>query len=235
MKFKNFIYTAGLAALIGIYSLYPRYSQEKTNYKPNCPVNVIITDPKAPPVAINPDCITYSNKNNLENKVREPVRYTPRQSPQRQAHQRQNQQKPKKQDNYQTKQIKQIILRESREHRIDYNYVLAIAHAESTFNSRAVSEAGCVGVMQLKPSTAKLYNRNINRNDLFDPNVNIDIGVRHLKDLSIKYNGNPKLVAAAYNAGEGAVTNGRIPHNGETEYFVEKVDKYYKMYKKQNL
>lgn len=187
-----------------------------------CPFNVIVTDKNAPPVAINPNCITYDN--NLENRVQQP-RYQQRQSPKRQT-----QQKPKKQINYQTEQIQNIILMEAKEHGMDRYFVLAIAKAESKFNPRAVSNMGCIGVMQLKPSTARRY-ENVTRNDLFDPKTNIDIGTRHLKDLSIKYNRNARLIAAAYNAGEGAVKNGRIPHNGETEYFVEKVIEYYKEYK----
>ena len=78
--------------------------------------------------------------------------------------------------------------------------------------------------MQLIPTTAQRYGAN----DLYNPEQNIDAGVRHLKMLLERYNGNLDLALAAYNAGEGAVDRfGGIPPIRETRNYVQKVQKAY--------
>jgi soluble lytic murein transglycosylase-like protein len=62
----------------------------------------------------------------------------------------------------------------------------------------------------------------------FDPNQNVDAGVRHLKMLLENYNGNVELSLAAYNAGSGAVSrNGGIPPYRETRDYVKKITDLY--------
>lgn len=78
--------------------------------------------------------------------------------------------------------------------------------------------------MQLIPSTAQRYGAN----DVFNPQQNIDAGVRHLKWLLERYNGNLDLALAAYNAGEGAVDRAHgIPAFRETRNYVQKVQDAY--------
>jgi soluble lytic murein transglycosylase-like protein len=96
---------------------------------------------------------------------------------------------------------------------------------ESNFNRYAVSNKGALGLMQLIPSTGRRYGVR----DFFDPQQNIDGGVRHLKFLLEKFNGNLDLSLAAYNAGENLVERlGRIPSIPETRNYVRKIRAMYK-------
>jgi transglycosylase-like protein with SLT domain/uncharacterized protein DUF4124 len=98
--------------------------------------------------------------------------------------------------------------------------VTAVIRAESGFNPRAVSPKGARGLMQLMPQTASL----LGVRDSFDPEENIDGGVRHLRGLIERFGHNLSLALAAYNAGEQAVTYYRgIPPYPETQGYVQKV------------
>lgn len=103
---------------------------------------------------------------------------------------------------------------------VEESLVHAVARAESALNPYAVSPKGAVGIMQLMPDTARLYGVK-NR---FNINENLEAGIRHLKYLSKRFNGNLSLVLAAYNAGEEAVRkhNG-IPPFRETQQYVRRV------------
>jgi soluble lytic murein transglycosylase-like protein len=109
-------------------------------------------------------------------------------------------------------------------HGIDARWVAALIEIESGFNPKAVSPKGAIGLMQLMPATAARYGVR-NARELFDPERNLDIGVRHLKDLLIAHEGNVALAMASYNAGSGAVAKHgkRIPRFNETMLYVPAV------------
>jgi soluble lytic murein transglycosylase-like protein len=105
-------------------------------------------------------------------------------------------------------------------HGVDPGLVRAMVKAESNFNRWAVSSKGALGLMQLIPTTGARYGVQ----DFFDPQQNIEGGVRYLRFLLQKFNGNLDLSLAAYNAGENLVERlGRIPPIRETQDYVRKV------------
>jgi len=117
------------------------------------------------------------------------------------------------------------LVREAAErHSVDPALVRAVIETESGWNPAAYSRKGAGGLMQLIPTTAQRYGAN----DVFNPQQNIDAGVRHLKWLLERYNGNLDLALAAYNAGEGAVDRAHgIPAFKETRNYVQKVQDAY--------
>jgi soluble lytic murein transglycosylase-like protein len=117
-------------------------------------------------------------------------------------------------------QIDRYIDEAAVRHHVDPNLVRALVKVESNFNPRAVSSKGAMGLMQLMPSTARMY---AVRNP-FDAAQNVDAGVRHLKGLLENFNGDVRLTLAAYNAGQGAVErNGGIPPYTETRNYVKRI------------
>lgn len=123
-----------------------------------------------------------------------------------------------------------IILEEADRHEIDPALVKAIIMAESGYNPNAISEKGAKGLMQLMPSTAQA----LGVEDVFNPQQNISGGVRYFKKLVNRFDGDIKLALAAYNAGSKKVRHYQgIPPYKSTHYYIEKVFKYYKLYKNQ--
>lgn len=88
---------------------------------------------------------------------------------------------------------------------IDPELAFRLVRLESEFNPRAVSKVGALGLTQLMPSTAKLWEKNVTREDLFTPQTNLRIGFKYLRNLLEQYKGNVNLALLAYNRGEDAV------------------------------
>ena len=121
-----------------------------------------------------------------------------------------------------------LIINLSNEYGVEPALVKAIIHIESAFRADAVSRAGAMGLMQLMPATARIYNLN---NNFFEPRKNMHAGIAHLKYLLERYDDNTTLSLAAYNAGEGAVARYKgIPPYEETQNYVAKVLKLYGKY-----
>ncbi|HKI00052.1 MAG TPA: lytic transglycosylase domain-containing protein [Candidatus Sulfotelmatobacter sp.] len=121
-------------------------------------------------------------------------------------------------------EVDAAIVMAAARHNVDPNLVRAVVKVESNFNSNAVSRKGAMGLMQLMPSTA----RQLNVKNPFDPEQNVDAGVRHLKQLLESYGGDVKLTLAAYNAGSGAVARSAgIPHFAETQNYVRRITNLY--------
>jgi len=120
--------------------------------------------------------------------------------------------------------IDAAIERAAARHNVDPSLVRSVVKVESNFNPNAVSRKGAMGLMQLMPSTA----RSLNVANPFDPQQNVDAGVRHLRKLLDSYGGDVRLSLAAYNAGSGAVARSAgVPHFRETQNYVRRITNLY--------
>jgi soluble lytic murein transglycosylase-like protein len=109
-------------------------------------------------------------------------------------------------------------------HGVDPALVHALVKVESDFNPYALSRKGAMGLMQLMPQTAM----DMNVQNSFNPNDNVDGGVKYLRYLIDRYEGNLSLALAAYNSGETAVKKwGTIPPFKETQNYVQRILRLY--------
>ena len=108
---------------------------------------------------------------------------------------------------------------------VDPLLIKAMIKVESNFNPQALSPKGAMGIMQLMPETAKKNGVS----DAFDPQDNIEGGIRYFNKLMIMFNNRLTLALAGYNAGENAVIKYgyKIPPYPETIDYVEKVYTHY--------
>ncbi|HEV7671231.1 MAG TPA: lytic transglycosylase domain-containing protein [Thermoanaerobaculia bacterium] len=114
------------------------------------------------------------------------------------------------------------IFAAAKKHQVNPSVVAALIRAESSGNPRAVSRKGARGLMQLMPSTAKRFGVRADR--LFEPEQNLEAGVRYLKFLIEQFPGDLARVLAAYNAGEQAVQRyGGVPPYRETRGYVRRI------------
>jgi soluble lytic murein transglycosylase-like protein len=121
-----------------------------------------------------------------------------------------------------------LISQAAQKYKMDRALIKAVIKAESNFNHQAVSPKGARGLMQLMPTTAA----QLQVQDSFHPEKNIEGGVRYLRYLLQRFNGNLSLALAAYNAGEKAVTrHGGIPPYRETQNYVQRVQSYIPMFR----
>ena len=128
----------------------------------------------------------------------------------------------------------------SKEYGVDKNLVYAVIRCESSFNPKAKSRKGAMGLMQLTPSTAswcaQLLCIAYEDENLFEEEYNIRIGTYYLSYLSSRFS-EPSHVIMAYNAGEGNVKKW-LDNNGEvfneTATYLNRVKLAYTVYKLKN-
>ncbi len=124
-----------------------------------------------------------------------------------------------------TTTLDDIFRRASEKYNISYDFLTAVAKAESDFNPNCVSSAGAKGIMQVMPYEAK----ELGITDVFDPEQNIMGAAKLLAAHLKKFDGDMTLAAAAYNAGSGRVKQyGGVPPFKETQNYVKKIAAYMK-------
>ena len=130
-----------------------------------------------------------------------------------------------KDDSQPSPRLRELIQKISEQHGVDPELVQAVAKTESNFNPYAVSSRGALGLMQLVPDTAKRFGVS----NVFDPEENIQGGVKFLRFLLGMFPESLPHVLAAYNAGENAVIRYKgIPPYPETQEYVKKITQIYK-------
>lgn len=134
-------------------------------------------------------------------------------------------------DSYRTnrEQILRLVRQSAQKHNLDHELIQAVIEVESNFQADAVSRVGAQGLMQIMPQTQ----RHLGLDSPFEPESNIDAGVRYLKGLIGEFKSLP-LALAAYNAGPNSVKQyGGIPPYAETQNYVRKVTALYVRLKNQ--
>lgn len=126
------------------------------------------------------------------------------------------------------KRYHSIIVEAGADHDIEPALIKAVIMVESGYNEKAVSRRGAKGLMQLMPDTANA----MGVEDIFDPEHNIHGGVRYIRHLIDKFDGDVELALAAYNAGSRRVKqyNG-VPPFKATQIYIKKIIKYYRYFK----
>ena len=137
---------------------------------------------------------------------------------------------PSQKDPVKNYPFRPIILAAANQYKVNPTIIRAIIMAESGFNPKAISKKGARGLMQLMPRTAK----SLGVKDSFNPEQNIHAGVKYFSQLLEKFNGDPSLALAAYNAGSRKVKKYKgVPPFKATKRYIRKVFKYQKLYEKE--
>lgn len=120
----------------------------------------------------------------------------------------------------------ELVIKYSEKAGIDPSLAYAVMRAESSFVPSATSPVGARGLMQLMPQTAAmvLHEKKIEPERLYDPELNIRLGTKHLRELIDKYGGNQTAVIASYNAGAHNVNRWlKTYSNLKGEEFIESI------------
>lgn len=119
------------------------------------------------------------------------------------------------------------VVRQARAAALDPLLVAAVIEVESTYRAYAVSPVGAIGLMQVMPTTGKWLSEKLGqpvrtREQLFDPERNIELGVHYLAELQRQF-GRLDLALLAYNAGP---TRARAIASGPEEKLERWLDSY---------
>ena len=147
------------------------------------------------------------------------------------------------------KKYEQYVSKYAELYNVDELLIYSIIKAESNFDEKANSKAKAIGLMQLMENTAietgeKVDEKINSKEELYNPKINVKIGIKYLSELLERYDGNLEIALAAYNAGIGNVTEwiqkGIIKKDGsdienipfkETNNYVRKILRDYEIYR----
>lgn len=136
-----------------------------------------------------------------------------------------------------------MINQYGKEYDVDPALIAAVIRCESSFNPRAVSKAGAVGLMQIciptwreikkdQPLWGNIAGQENDLQALYQPEINIAAGTLYLRSMLTRYGGDPVRAVAAYNAGPGSVDSYEgIPPFNETIRYVHHVAASWKEYR----
>ena len=125
-------------------------------------------------------------------------------------------------------EIKQMVIDEALNSNVPPALALAVAKIESDFQSQALSHAGARGVMQIMPQTA-MGEYGVHADELWNPRLNIQLGIDFLEHLYKQYNGRWDLALSHYNG--GTIKNNR-PHS-YTKNYIANVQRWQQRYSQQ--
>ncbi len=116
----------------------------------------------------------------------------------------------------------ELIFAAAKRHEVSPRLVAAMVRAESAFDPQAVSHKGAAGLLQLMPATAKRFG--LTSSERYRPEKNLEAGVRYLRWLLDRYDGELPLALAGYNAGETNVERyGGVPPFRETREYIRRI------------
>src|SRR5690349_1364626 len=124
-------------------------------------------------------------------------------------------------------EVDNFIVESGKRNSVDPLLLYSIMHQESSFKTRAISNKGARGLMQLMPPTAIRFGVT----NVWDPKQNIEGGARYMRFLLDLFGGDVTLALAGYNAGEGAVMKygNRVPPYSETQEYVRRIGQRYSL------
>lgn len=129
---------------------------------------------------------------------------------------------------YSTDRFDNYMKEASKRYKVAFPLLKAMVKVESNFNPKAVSKMGAKGLMQIMPENFKA----LRIKNPFDPRENIMAGARYIRQLLNRFNSKLRLALAAYHAGPNKVDHFKdVPPIKETEDYVRKVMKYYRIFK----
>lgn len=116
--------------------------------------------------------------------------------------------------------LRGMVEQAARRASLDVKLAQAVVRVESNYEPLAISRRGAMGLMQIMPTVARTYAVR----DPYDPQQNLEAGMRHLVTLLKRFRGDVRRALAAYNAGEGAVSRyGGVPPYRETQVYVSRI------------
>jgi hypothetical protein len=137
-----------------------------------------------------------------------------------------------------TPELALAIHEKALKHEIDPKIAFGLVRAESGFRNAATSPVGAVGLTQLMPGTARWMEPGVTREELRNPETNLDIGFRYLRYLMDKYSGDETLALLAYNRGPGtvdrALRRGQNPDNGYAAFVRGEANHGHRLYTAQS-